>query len=154
MNARKLKVLFVCVHNSARSQMAEALMNHLCGDFAVASSAGLEPGTLNPVVVAAMEEIGLDLSGNATKGVLDLFKAGLKYDRIITVCDQQAAERCPLFPGVTVRLNWSFADPSKFTGTFAEKLASTRKVRDAIKSQIERWCEEECVLREGVAVVA
>lgn len=143
MYSRKIKVLFVCIHNSARSQMAEAFLNDLCSDFAVASSAGLEPGVLNPVVVAAMQEIGIDISSARTKGVLDLFKAGEKFDRVITVCDKEAAERCPLFPGVTVRLNWSFEDPSKFTGTFDEKLAATRRVRDAIKQQIESWCKEE-----------
>lgn len=144
MESRKLKVLFVCVHNSARSQMAEAWMNHFCSSFAVASSAGLEPGILNPLAVEVMREVGLDISANATKGVLDLFKAGEKYDRVITVCDQAAAERCPLFPGRTERLHWSFADPAKFEGSWEEKLAQTRLVRDAIKHQIQAWCEDEC----------
>lgn len=145
MNERRLKVLFVCIHNSARSQMAEAWVNHLCPEYAVASSAGLEPGTLNPLAVEVMQEVGIDISRNPTKGVLDLFKAGEKYDRVITVCDAKAAERCPLFPGLTVRLNWSFEDPSKFQGTWEERLERTRRVRDAIRDQIEAWCTEDCV---------
>jgi arsenate reductase len=146
MNHRKLKVLFVCIHNSARSQMAEALANLHCSDFAEASSAGLEPGTLNPLAVEVLKEIGIDISGRPTRGVLDLFKTGHKYDRVITVCDQEAAERCPLFPGRTERLYWSFDDPSKFEGTWEEKLARTRDVREAIKAQILEWCESECTV--------
>jgi arsenate reductase len=144
MNSRKLKVLFVCVHNSARSQMAEAWMNHLCPDFANASSAGLEPGTLNPLVVEAMKEIGIDISHHSTTGVMDLFKSGQKFDQVITVCDREAAERCPLFPGNTVRLAWSFADPSRFEGSWEERLEKTRAVRDEIKHQIEAWCARLC----------
>lgn len=125
--------------------MAEALTNEFCGDSVEASSAGLEPGTLNPLAVAVMKEVGIDISSSPTKSVLDLFKAGFKYDCVITVCDREAAERCPLFPGNTVRLNWSFQDPSKFQGAFEEKLAATRKVRDAIKAQILEWCEAERV---------
>lgn len=143
MKDSKLKVLFVCVHNSARSQMAEAWVNHLCPDLAIASSAGLEPGTLNPVVVEVMREAGIDISHNQTKAVFDLFKAGHKYNRVITVCDADAAERCPVFPGYTTRLSWSFDDPSRFTGSWEEKLARTRTIRDAIRAQIETWCDQE-----------
>jgi arsenate reductase len=143
---RKKKVLFVCIHNSARSQMAEAWVNHLCSEVAVAESAGLEPGKLNPLVVEVMKEEGIDISGNATKAVLDLFAQGRRYDFVVTVCDQEAAERCPLFPGLTERLHWSFADPSTFTGTHEERLARTRTVRDAIKARILEWCETACPL--------
>lgn len=127
--------------------MAEAWVNHLCPDFAIASSAGLEPGTLNPLAVEAMREEGIDISDNPTKGVLDLFKAGMKYDRVTTVCDQEAAERCPLFPGRTERLHWSFSDPSKFEGSWEQKLAQTRKVRDEIKRAIDEWCKIDCISR-------
>lgn len=123
--------------------MAEAWLNHLCEGFAHAYSAGLEPGTLNPLAVEVMREVAIEISNRATKGVLDFFKAGEKFDRVITVCDQEAAERCPLFPGYTVRLHWSFDDPSQFKGTWEERLAQTRKVRDAIKDAILRWCESE-----------
>jgi arsenate reductase len=140
----KKKVLFVCIHNSARSQMAEAFLNQICGSEFEAHSAGLEPGRLNPVVVGAMQEIGIDISGNPTKAVFDIIKSGQIFAYVITVCDETGAERCPIFPGVTTRLHWSFPDPSAFQGP--EKLARTREVRDAIKEKIEQWCAEVCCL--------
>ena len=133
----KVKVLFVCVHNSARSQMAEAFLNQLAGDQFFAESAGFEPGVLNPVVVEAMNEIGIHISGNDTKSVFDFFKQGRMFHFVIAVCDGANAERCPIFPGITKRLGWSFEDPSSFTGTPEEKLARTRIVRDKIKSEVE-----------------
>jgi len=136
----KEKVLFVCVHNSARSQMAEALMNHLCGDRFEAKSAGLEPGLLNPLVVTAMAEIGIDISGNKTKGVIDFFRTGELFSLVVTVCDETSAERCPLFPGITKRLHWGFPDPSQLSGTLEEKLDAIRKIRDDIKSSIMEYC--------------
>lgn len=126
--------------------MAEALANRHCSDFAEACSAGLEPGSLNPLAVEVLREVGIDISGHPTRAVLDLFKTGHKYDRVITVCDQEASERCPLFPGRTERLHWSFDDPSKFEGTWEEKLEQTRKVRDAIQAAIRAWCESECAV--------
>ena len=140
----KQKVLFICIHNSARSQMAEALLQQLCGDEFEAQSAGLEPGTLNPIVVEAMQEIGMDISGNKTKAVRDFIRPGMKFDYVITVCDETSAERCPVFPGVTTRLHWSFPDPSSLQGIHEVKLAKTREVRDAIQEQIKRWCEQVC----------
>ena len=140
----KERVLFICVHNSARSQMAEAFLNQLCGDVFEAHSAGLEPGKLNPIVVEVMQEIGIDISGNPTKAVFDLFKSGKVFSCVITVCDETSAERCPIFPGVTRRLHWSFPDPSAIQGTHEEKLAGTREVRDSIKAKIEQWCAEVC----------
>ena len=136
----KKNVLFVCIHNSARSQMAEAFLNRICGDKFEAYSAGLEPGKLNPVVVEAMNEIGIDISGNTTKSVFDMFKSGKLFAYVITVCDEASAERCPIFPGVTQRLHWSFPDPSAFRGSPAEVLQKTREVRDSIKERIEAWC--------------
>src|SRR5437879_435337 len=112
----KPKVLFVCIHNSARSQMAEAYLNHLGGDRFEAESAGLEPGKLNQLVVAAMAEDGIDISSNETKSVFDKFKAGELYAYVIAVCDAEAAEKCPIFPDVTKRLHWSFPDPSRAQG--------------------------------------
>lgn len=141
---RKKKVLFVCIHNSARSQMAEAWLNHLCSDFAIAESAGLEPGKLNLLAVEVMKESGIDISNNPTKGTLELFRQGNKYDFVITVCDQKAAERCPIFPGFTQRIHWSFADPSAFEGSWDERVAQTRLVRDAIREHIQQWCDNEC----------
>lgn len=138
----KLKVLFVCVHNSARSQIAEAFLNQLAGDRFYAESAGFEPGNLNPFAVDAMKEIGIDISENKTKSVFSLFKEGRIFHFVICVCDAANAEKCPIFPGVTKRLNWSFEDPGSFTGTSEEKLAKTRVIRDQIKRDIENFVNE------------
>ena len=125
----RTKVLFLCVHNSARSQMAEAFLNQIGGDMLIAESAGLEPGVLNPYVIEVMKEIGIDISANQTRSAFDLFKQGRRFNFVITVCDAANAERCPIFPGVTKRISWSFEDPSLFTGTHEEKLAKTRIVK-------------------------
>lgn len=135
----KTRVLFVCIHNAARSQMAKAFLNHLAGDKFEAESAGLTPGQLNPVVVAVMKEQGLDLSENQTNSVFDFFKAGKTYDFVVTVCEQSAAQRCPLFPGKVQRLHWSFANPSEFAGTEAEIHDQVRIVRDQIKKAVEEF---------------
>jgi len=135
----KQKVLFVCIHNSARSQMAEAWLNSLYGDRFEATSAGLEPGVLNPYAVRVMAEAGIDIADATTKSVFDLYRAGRLYNYVVTVCDQEAAERCPIFPGAAERLHWSFADPSKATGSDIEKLVQVRAVRDQIRAQIEEW---------------
>ena len=142
----KQKVLFICVHNSARSQMAEALLNLACPDYFEAHSAGLEPGALNPLAVEAMKEIGLDISGKKTQSVFDVFKTGQFFPYVITVCDESSADRCPIFPGVTKRLHWSFADPAALTGSREERLQGTRKIRDQIRARIEMWCEEMCAV--------
>ena len=146
----KSNVLFICIHNSARSQMAEAWLNHICGDFFAAESAGLEPGTLNPLVVKAMQEVGIDISKKETRAVFDVFKTGKLFSRVITVCDETSAERCPIFPGVTKRLHWSFADPSALTGSDEVKIAGVRTIRDEIRAKIEEWCEEVCPQSAGV----
>src|SRR3989449_5387220 len=141
---QKKRVLFICIHNSARSQMAEAFLNEICGEQFEAHSAGLEPGKLNPIVVEAMQEIGIDISGNQTKAVFDMLKSGKTFAYVVTVCDETSAERCPIFPGVTTRLHWSFPDPSALQGTHDEKLARTREIRDAIKAKVEEWCAQMC----------
>ena len=135
----KLKVLFVCVNNSARSQMAEAFLNHLANDKFEAESAGFEPGILNPLVVIAMKELGIDISNNQIKSVFGLYKQGRIFHFVIAVCDVASAERCPIFPGVTKRLNWSFEDPVLFTGTHEEILERIRLVRDKIKFEVENF---------------
>jgi arsenate reductase len=135
----KVKVLFVCVHNSARSQMAEAFLNKLGGDQFQVESAGFTRGKLNPLVVEAMKEIDIDISNNQTKSVFKLFKQGRIYHYVIAVCDAVSAERCPIFPGITKRLNWSFEDPASFTGTDEEKLERIRVVRDGIKTEVENF---------------
>jgi arsenate reductase (thioredoxin) len=140
----KKKILFVCIHNSARSQMAEAFLNQICGEEFEAFSAGLEPGKLNPIVVEVMQEAGIDLAGNKTKSVFDMIQSGKLFAYVITVCDETSAERCPIFPGVTKRLHWGFPDPSAIQGTHDDKLARTREIRDLIKAKVEMWCEEVC----------
>jgi arsenate reductase len=142
----KQKVLFICVHNSGRSQMAEALFNDICGDHFEAHSAGLEPGTLNPLAVETMREIGIDISRKGTQSVFDVFRSGELFAYVITVCDETTAERCPIFPGVTTRLHWSFPDPAALTGTREERLAGTREIRDQIRERIEMWREEMCAV--------
>ena len=138
----KKRVLFVCVHNSARSQLAEAFLNTLAGDRVEAMSAGLEPRALNPLAVAVMKEVGIDISQNQTKSAFDLYKEGELFSYVITVCDTASAEMCPLFPGLlTAQIHWSFPHPSSFTGTYEEKLAQIRAVRDAIKTTIEEWLQ-------------
>jgi arsenate reductase (thioredoxin) len=140
----KQRVLFVCIHNSARSQMAEAFLNRICPEHFAAQSAGIEPGKLNPVVVQAMQEIRIDISQNKTKAVSDFINRGEQFHYVITVCDETSAERCPVFPGGAARLHWGFLDPSSFQGTPEEKLAFTRNVRDEIQARIESWCSEKC----------
>ena len=132
-----LKVLFLCVHNSARSQMAEAYLKKLGGDKFHVESAGLQPGKLNPLAIEVMKEEGIDISNNPTNGVLDFFNEGRVYQYVITVCDQKASGRCPVFPGLVKKINWNFEDPSAFTGSHRENLAKTRAVRDNIKNAVQ-----------------
>lgn len=141
----KRKVLFVCIHNSARSQVAEALLNQRCGEFFVAESAGLEPGKLNPLVVEVLREEGLNIAGKATRSVEEILAAGTQFDYVITVCDEGSAAGCPTFPGGGARLHWSFPDPSGFTGTREERLEQTRQVRDLIAARVESWCAQQCL---------
>jgi arsenate reductase len=139
------KVLFICVHNGARSQMAAALSSKRCGDFLEADSAGLEPGKLNPLAVEVLQEIGIDISRNRTQTVFDVFTSGQLFAYVITVCTESQAAGCPIFPGVTTRLHWSFPDPSKLTGSYEARLEGTRRIRDQISDRIEAWCSEVCV---------
>ena len=135
MAQRTLRILFLCTHNSARSQMAEGLLRHLGGERFEAHSAGTEQTLVRPLAIAAMAELGIDISGQASK-TLDRY-LGEPFDAVITVCDQ-AAESCPVFAGAIQRLHWSFPDPSKATGTVGEQLVAYRTVRDAIRGRIER----------------
>ena len=135
----KTKILFVCIHNSARSQMAEAFLNKVAGEKFYAESAGLEPGLLNPLVVKAMSEIGIDISKNQTNDVFEFVKEGRMYSYVITVCDAASGERCPVFPGLAKRINWAFDDPSLLQGTDEEKLIAIRKIRNNIKIKVEEF---------------
>jgi arsenate reductase (thioredoxin) len=142
MSDTQHKILFVCIHNSARSQMAEAFLKKYGGDLFTAESAGIEPGIMNPNVVVVMQETGIDLSGKTTQGVFDLFRKGMRYDAVVTVCDKEAAERCPVFPGNVKRIQWSFKDPSAFKGTQEEVLQHTREVRDEIEAEVKDFVRE------------
>jgi arsenate reductase (thioredoxin) len=129
------RVLFLCTHNSARSQMAEGLLRQLGGDGFEVFSAGTEATRVRPLAIRAMAEIGIDISGQASK-TLDRY-VDQPFDAVITVCDQ-ANEVCPIFLGATQRLHWSFVDPSTASGTEEEQLAVFREVRDALRERIER----------------
>lgn len=136
---KKIKVLFVCIHNSARSQMAEAFLNAAGSGEFEAESAGIEPGSLNPLVVEVMKEVGIDISRNKTKSVSEFIEKA--FDYVITVCDETSAERCPFFPGQSKRMHWGFEDPSAAKGSDDEKLSRTRDIRDMIKAKVEGWLE-------------
>ncbi len=137
----KVKVLFVCIHNSARSQMAEAFLNNLGGERFHAESAGMEPGPINPLAVETMAEIGIDISQNKTKSVFDKYKRGELFSYVVAVCDE--SQTCPVFPGLrTQTLHWNFEDPETFTGTKAEKLTKIRQVRDAIQEKVKGFIAE------------
>ncbi|MDY6994500.1 MAG: arsenate reductase ArsC [Pseudomonadota bacterium] len=140
----KKKVLFICVHNSARSQMAEAWLKHFCGETFEVESAGLEPGQLNPLAVQVMQEVGIDIAHQQPQSVFELVKTGKLFAYVITVCDESNAERCPIFAGVTQRLHWSFPDPAALTGSEAERLEQARAIRDLIKAKIQSWCQQVC----------
>ena len=137
--APKPVALFVCIHNSARSQMAEAFAQKRLGDRVNVISAGLERGTLNPIVVEVMREKGFDLSSNTAKSLDDIDWRSRKFAYVITVCDDASAEACPAVPTTGARLHWSFADPSKFVGTKDERLEQTRTVRDEIEKAVSAW---------------
>ena len=141
----KARVLFLCTHNSARSQMAEGLLRHLAGNRFEAMSAGTEATHVRPLAVRAMEEIGIDVSGQESK-TLDRYLRE-PFDYVITVCDD-ANEACPFFPGAVKRLHWSFEDPSSSEPSEEEGLAVFRSVRDRIRQRIE----EELVGAEGPAL--
>lgn len=137
----KKRVLFICVHNTARSQMAEAYLRKYADDLFEVESAGLEPGVLNPVVVRAMADDGIDISHNVPQSVFDLYRAGRTYAYVITVCSREAEENCPVFPGPVRRLSWPFPDPSRFTGTDEEILRQTIEVRNVIREEVKQFVE-------------
>jgi len=125
--------------------MAAALLNKMCGEFFEAQSAGLESGTINPLAVEALQELGIDISQNTTQRVFDVWKSGQLFQFVVTICSEAEAEGCPIFPTVAARLHWPFDDPSKFTGTHDERLEQTRRVRDQIRDKLHSFCEEHCV---------
>jgi arsenate reductase len=137
MNKKLPKVLFLCTHNSARSQMAEAFLRRYAGEQFEVYSAGLEPGEINPYTRRVMEEVGLSLEGQRSKGLSEyLGKDHFSY--LVTVCDR-AEKLCPVFPGMGTRLHWSLEDPSEAKGSEEEKLAKFRQVRNEIRIKVLKW---------------
>ena len=137
----KKRVLFVCRHNSARSQMAEVFLNQLGGDRFKAESAGINPKTILPIAATVMLEIGTDISNHPTRSVNDLYFEGEVYDYVITMCDHDSAKACPVFDYPCRHLHWSFDEPSQFKGSIEEILEQTRQVRDQIRFRILKWIE-------------
>jgi len=144
-----LKVLFVCVHNSARSQMAEAFFNQYAHEGDIAESAGIKPGALNPYVVRAMAEKGFDISNNITKGAFDLYKQGRLFSHVITVCDE-ATQQCPIFPGTRSVLSWSFEDPSVLSGSDEEIMEKVRVIRDSIEKKSQRVDRDNSIEKDSL----
>ena len=123
--------------------MAEAYLNKYGGNKFIVKSAGIEPGELNPIVVKALLEDGIDISVAKTQSVFEVLKMESVFDYLITVCDEASAQRCPYVPGVGKRLHWSFKDPSGFKGSFSERLLQTIQVRDEIKQKIKKFIKED-----------
>lgn len=136
----KARVLFLCTGNSARSQMAEALLRKYAGDHFEVYSAGLEPKGLNPYTIKVLEEIGVDTSQHYSK-TLDTFMGKVHFGYLITVCSN-AEENCPVFPGMGVRMHWPFEDPAAFVGSEEETLQKFRQVRDQIDARVRQWLKE------------
>lgn len=131
------RILFICVHNSGRSQMAEAYMNELSEGRYKAESAGFEPTALLPQVVEVMREDGIDISDRKADSVFDFYREGRLYSAVVTVCDDQDESQCPVFPGVTYREHWPFPDPERIEGEGERARQELRDIRDAIKDRIK-----------------
>jgi arsenate reductase (thioredoxin) len=139
----KQRVLILCTGNSARSQMAEALLRALAGEQFEVFSAGTKPSSVNPLAITAMDERDLDIRAHRSKHLSEFLSQ--PFDYVITVCDN-AAEACPVFPGPAQRIHWSFPDPAAVEGSEAERLASFRQVRDAIEAQLRAWLASKPVV--------
>ncbi|MBN1622759.1 MAG: arsenate reductase ArsC [Clostridia bacterium] len=138
----KKKVLFVCVHNSARSQMAEEFLRKLGGEFFEAESCGFIPSSINPLVLEVMKEEGVDLSNKKTQSVFDLYKENRLYSFVITVCDRAREKDCPVFPGIVKRLHWNLENPEDFSGTHDDKIEKTRELMIEIKQLVIDFINE------------
>lgn len=140
MVSEKIRVLFICVANSFRSQVAEAILNQKYGDIFEAESAGFDTKPINPLAVEVMKEYGIDISKNSTDRVMDLYRQGRMYQYIITVCNREEEKDCPISPGFTTRLSWSdFGDPEKFAGTEDEQKHNAIRLRDEIEVKIDEF---------------
>ncbi len=135
----KKRIMFVCIHNSARSQMCEAFVKQYAPERFEEHTSGIEKGKLNPLVVNSMMEINISMEGQYAKSAKEYIDRNEEFDYIVTVCDESSAERCPTFPGKHVRLHWGFSDPSALMGSDEEKLQGIRPIRDAIQKRVKDW---------------
>ncbi len=135
----KNKILFVCIHNSARSQMAEAYLKEMASESFDTYSAGIEPGSLNQIVVDVMKTDGIDISANKVNSVNEFLDQKIKFDYVVTVCDETSAEKCPYFPGNGKRLHWGFEDPSSINGSIEDRINQTIQIRDQIKRRVKEF---------------
>ena len=142
MGMKKPNVLFLCTGNSARSQMAEAMLREHGGDRFEVFSAGLEPSVINPFTVKVLNEADIDTSGQYSKP-LTTYIGKMDFDFLITVCSN-ADEKCPYFPGMGKRLHWPFEDPAALAGSDEKKTAKFREIRDLIEEKVKTWLNENC----------
>lgn len=142
MRKRKLSVLFLCSHNSARSQMAEALLRHYAGDCFEVYSARLHPSEIHPLTRQALSEMGLDMEGQYAKSLMEYWGGKYNFTYLVIVCSR-AEQECPLFPFSTYRLYWPFEDPSAAQGSESERLEVFRRVRDQIAHKVREWVREQ-----------
>ena len=139
--SEKKTALFICVHNSARSQMAEEYLRRFGGEEWQVESAGFEPGPINPLVAEVLGEEGIDIRDKKPRDVFELFKQGRAFQYVITVCEESGERRCPVFPGVSHRLHMPFPDPARLTGSHEEKLARVRELRESIKEMVKEFLD-------------
>ncbi len=139
---RKVKVLFICIHNSARSQIAEEFLRLLSGEKFEVESAGFEATEINPLVRQVMKEEGIDLTDKKTQSVFNLYNEKKFFGYVITVCNKVKESDCPIFPGNTTRIHWDLENPEDFIGTDEDKLEKVRELRDKIKKQVQRFIHE------------
>jgi arsenate reductase len=138
----KIKVLFICIHNSARSQMAEEFLRLLSGEKFEVESAGFEATQINPLVVQAMKEEGINLTGKQTQSVFNLYNEKKFFGYVITVCNKAKESDCPIFPGNPTRIHWELENPEDFVGTDEEKMEKVRELRDKIKKLVHKFIQE------------
>ncbi len=143
MAQQRHRVLFVCAHNSFRSQIAEAILNTKHGDIFFAESAGLSKQEINPLAIEVMNDYGLDISKNPVKNVHDLYREGRLYEYVITVCSKETEKECPLFPGIRKRINWALEDPDTFLGNHDEQLKKAIQLRNEIAANIHHFADPQ-----------
>jgi arsenate reductase len=145
---QKRRVLFISPVNDSRSQMAEALLNSLAGDEYEAWSAGFQPGELSPVTVQVMREIGVDICTQRTKKLFELYRSGMVFNHIVTLCDVSVGEKSPIYPNHRYYIEWSTPDPDAFEGPEEERTRRLRQCRDRLQRRIEEWLHELSVLQK------